>query len=269
MVATDDRSYDDKKEITTKFDSDKNDNNSMILSKHMFYKLTIVGIGGLVTAAFFIGFTVHSALYPPMYIPSPSTAPAESSTAATPVTVTNISIGNAPLLGSAEAKVTVVEFSDFQCPFCASFFSNTLSELKKEYIDTGKIKFYYKHYPLDFHQNAKVASVASECAKEQSKFWEYHNTLLGNQTLWETTTGNDTVKTFEGYAENLGLDSSRFKPCLDSMKYERTVDSDLQQGSIMGITGTPSFFVGMEGKYTLIEGAQPFESFKRAIDDVS
>jgi len=161
----------------------------------------------------------------------------------------------------------VVEFSDFQCPFCAIFFSNTLSQIKTEYVDTGKIRFVYKHFPIDFHQNAKIASVASECAKEQGKFWEYHDVLMANQTSWENLSGNDTKETFVKYAQSLGLDS-KFKPCLDSMKYERNVDMDLQQGSAMGVTGTPAFFIGNEGNYTLIEGAQPFTSFKQMIDGI-
>ena len=124
----------------------------------------------------------------------------------------------------------------------------------------------YKHFPLDFHQNAKIASVASECAKEQGKFWEYHDVLMANQTAWENLSGNNTTETFVKYAQNLGLDSMKFKPCLDSMKYERNVDMDLQQGSTMGVTGTPAFFIGTGGNFTLIEGALPFVSFKQVIE---
>jgi protein-disulfide isomerase len=255
---------DDSRNNTKNYDERKD--NSIIISRNSFYKLAIIGIIGLVTASFFIGYTLHSALYPPTIVST--TIPPDMSPPV-PITVTNISIGDAPLLGSEEAKVTVVEFSDFQCPFCASFFSNTLPEIKKHYIDTGKIKFYYKHYPLDFHQNAKIASVASECANEEGKFWDYHDILLANQTAWETISGNDTTKTLVSYAESLGLDSSKFESCLNSMKYERTVDSDLEQGYVMGVTGTPAFFIGTEGNYTLIEGAQPFESFRQAIDEVS
>ena len=251
---------------TKKFDSKDYNKDSITLSKHTFYKLAIIGIVGLVTAAFFIGYTVHSITHPAALIADVSTTPSEEPP--TPVTVSNISIGNAPTIGSDNAPITVVEFSDFQCPFCASFFSNTLSQIKTEYVDTGKIKFVYKHYPLDFHQNAKIAAVASECANEQGKFWEYHNVLLGNQSAWETLSGNDTVKTFVGYSESLGLDSNYFRDCLSSLKYERYVDSDLEEGSKLGVTGTPSFFVGKEGKYTLVEGAQPFESFRQTIDQL-
>ena len=251
---------------TKKIDSEDYKKDSITLSKCTFYKLAIIGVVGLVTAAFFIGYTVHSVTHPATLIADVSTTPSEEP--AKPVTVSNISISNAPTIGSDNAPITVVEFSDFQCPFCASFFSNTFSQIKTQYVDTGKIKFVYKHYPLDFHQNAKIASVASECAKEQGKFWEYHNVLLGNQSAWETHSGNDTVKTFVGYSEALGLDSNYFRNCLSSLKYERYVDSDLEEGSKLGVTGTPSFFVGKEGKYTLIEGAQPFESFRQAIDQL-
>jgi len=244
-----------------------NKDNTITLSKSTFYKLVVIGIIALMVAAFFGGYNLNSVVNPVTPVTVPSALPTDTGTSPPPVTVTNITLGDAPSLGSSEAKVTVVEFSDFQCPFCASFFSNTLSQIKKEYVDTGKIIFVYKHFPLDFHQNAKQAAVASECAKEEGKFWEYHNILLGNQTMWENLGGNDTTETFVKYAESLGLDTDNFKSCLDSMKYERNVDMDLQEGSTMGVTGTPAFFVGTEGKeYTLMEGAQPFASFKQAID---
>jgi len=245
---------------------EKNGEDSVTFPKCTFYKLAIIGVIGLMTAAFFIGYTVHSITHPTTMFVNESAVPAEMPS--TPVTVANITTSNAPMIGSENATVTVVEFSDFQCPFCASFFDNTLSQIKTEYVDTGKIKFIYKHYPLDFHQNAKVASVASECAKEEGKFWEYHNILLSNQTEWETLSGNETSEVFANYADTLGLDPNKFHTCLGSMKYERTVDSDLEEGSLLGVSGTPAFFIGTEGKYTLVEGAQPFEIFKQVIDDI-
>ncbi|HLD01366.1 MAG TPA: thioredoxin domain-containing protein [Patescibacteria group bacterium] len=93
--------------------------------------------------------------------------------------------GHLPFRGNEKAKVTVVEFSDFQCPFCKSFFDNALQEVKKQYIDTGKIAFFYRHYPLtQIHPNAQIAAEASECANEQGKFWEYHDLLFQNQDAW-------------------------------------------------------------------------------------
>lgn len=100
-----------------------------------------------------------------------------------------VSVGNGhlPLLGSEKAKVTVIEFSDFQCPFCKQMFTNALSQIKKEYIDSGKIKFYYRHLPLtSIHPNAMIAAEASECANEQGKFWEYHDMLFQTQDAWTT-----------------------------------------------------------------------------------
>jgi len=249
--------------------SANNKNNTITLSKSTFYKIVVIGIIALMVTAFFGGYNLHSVVNPVTPVIVPSALPADTTTTPPPVTVTNITLGNAPSLGSTEAKVILVEFVDFQCPFCASFFSNTLSQIKKEYVDTGKIRFVYKHYPLDLHQNAKMAAVASECAKDKGKFWEYHNILLGNQTTWEDLGGNDVIAAFIKYAQYLGLDADNFKSCLDSMKYERNVDMDLQQGSMMGVTGTPTFFVGTEGKnFTPIKGAQPFTSFKQVIDGI-
>ncbi|HJR84102.1 MAG TPA: DsbA family protein [Nitrososphaeraceae archaeon] len=240
---------------------------TLTLARSTFYKLAIIGIIALMVSAFLAGYSLHSLLYPSVLEVTPGGIP--SATEITePITVTNITLGESPAIGSLDANLTMVEFSDFQCPFCASFFSNTLSQIKTEYIDTGKIKFVYKHYPLGIHQNAKTASVASECAKEQGMFWEYHDLLLGNQTAWETLSGNDTSAALIKYAESIGLDTTKFKPCLDSMRYERNVDADVQEGDLKSVTGTPSFFIGSEGNYILIEGAQPFESFKQVIDDL-
>lgn len=97
----------------------------------------------------------------------------------------NVSKGNLPVLGSSDAKITIIEFSDFQCPFCESFFMSTYPELKKNYIDTGKVQFAFRHYPLtSIHPNAQKAHEAAECANEQGKFWEYHDKLFQTQAVW-------------------------------------------------------------------------------------
>ena len=113
----------------------------------------------------------------------------------TPVIRTDITPGKLPMLGNKDAKVTMVEWSDFQCPYCEQFFTSALGQIKKEYIDTGKAKLYFRQYPLSFHPNAQKAAEASECANEQGKFWAYHDQLFQNQAGWENLPQSTTSTT--------------------------------------------------------------------------
>lgn len=162
-------------------------------------------------------------------------------------------------IGNENAKVVVIEFSDFQCPFCKRFRDQTFDSIKKEYIDSGKVKFVYRDFPLDsIHPNARGAAIAAECADEQEKFWEYHDLLFEKQAEWAGVGGS----LFKQYANELGLDSGKFNNCIDSNKYDDEVNKDLADGSQAGITGTPGFIINGQ----LLSGAQPFASFKAAID---
>ena len=143
-----------------------------------------------------------------------------------------------------------------ECPFCARFYEQTLPQLTKEYIDTGKVKLVYRDFPLSFHANAQKAAEASECAHEQGKFWEMHDKLFGSGVVGGTTT-------FKLYAKDLGLDQAKFDNCLDSGKYVNEISKDLQDGSKYGVSGTPGFFVN---GVPLI-GAQPFEAFRAIIEE--
>lgn len=160
------------------------------------------------------------------------------------------------IAGKESAKVKIVEFSDFECPFCSRFYSDTLGQIKKEYADNGKIAFYYRHFPLySIHKDAENAALASECAREQGKFVPMHDKIFENQ---QTITASDLKK----YAQSLGLNTSKFNSCLDDKKYKNNVDRDVQLGSQLGVTGTPAFFVNGQR----ISGAVPFTSFKTVID---
>jgi protein-disulfide isomerase len=164
--------------------------------------------------------------------------------------------GDSPMLGNKNAKVTIVEFSDFQCPFCKQFADATFPQIKKDYIDTGKVKFIYRHYPLRaIHPEAYRAALSSECAKEQGKFWEFHDEDYKNQTTL-------SVDAFKQFAQTIGLNTSKFNTCLDSEKYKKVVEEDEALGNGVGVNGTPAFFVN--GK--LISGALPYDSFKTVID---
>lgn len=175
-----------------------------------------------------------------------------------------VETGHLPPLGDENAPVTLIEFSDFQCPFCRSFYTGAFQQLKKDYIDTGKVKFYYRHFPLPatLHPMAVASGIASECANEQGKFWEYHDKMFdeqqkqGNQTITYT---NDDLKK---WAADLGLNTGQFDTCLDSEKYKDQVNKDLNDGSAIGVNSTPSFYIN--GRELI--GAQPYETFKQVID---
>lgn len=157
--------------------------------------------------------------------------------------------------GNPDAPVTIVEFSDFECPFCAAFYQNTLPQIEENYIKTGKVKLVFRDFPLPFHANAQKAAEAAECAGEQGKFWEMHDIIFDNQT---TISAAD----LKNYAINLNLNSIQFNDCLDSGKYADEVGKDMNDGSAAGVTGTPTFFINGEK----LVGAQPFSVFEEILD---
>ena len=179
----------------------------------------------------------------------------------------DVSLDDDPVKGNPDAPITIIEFSDFQCPFCSKFYAQTLPQIEKNYIDTGKVKLVYRDLPLAFHSNAKPASIAAECADEQGKFWEYHDVLFENQASWQGL-GPDARNTeFSTYASDMGLNLASFDSCVNSVKTASEVTADSLDAAKYGATGTPTFFIGNEkdGFIKLI-GAQPYASFQKAID---
>jgi len=166
-----------------------------------------------------------------------------------------VSADDDPVKGDKNAPVTIIEFSDFQCPYCGRFYLQTLPKIEENYIKAGKVKFVYRDYPLSFHQFAQKAAEASECADEQGKFWEYHNKIFENQQLL-------SIENLKKWALDLGLDKNKFDTCLDLGKYEGETKKDFQDGAAAGVTGTPAFFING----ILVEGAHPFETFKAIIE---
>lgn len=166
-----------------------------------------------------------------------------------------------PFEGEADAPVTLVEFSDFECPYCSKFFRETLPQIKENYIKTGKVRLVYRDFPIEKHAGAIPAALSAECANNQEKFWEMHNMIFEKQIEW---TGNpDTSKIFEGYAKNLGLDMTAYGECIKSPETLAEVRKDLLDGATMGINGTPGFF--LNGR--IISGAMPYEQvFKKILD---
>ena len=166
-----------------------------------------------------------------------------------------VSADDDPVQGPKNAPVTIVEFSDYQCPYCGRFYTQTLPLIEENYIKTGKVKLVFRDFPLSFHQYAQKASEASECAHEQGKFWEYHNMLFENQQSL-------SVENLKQYAKNLGLDTAKFNSCLDSGKMASEVQKDFKDGQSYGVDGTPAFFVND----VLLVGAQPFSAFQQIIE---
>jgi protein-disulfide isomerase len=175
---------------------------------------------------------------------------------ATPPTVVQVSVpDDAPRWGPEDAPVTIVEFSDFQCPYCARFVSQTYPQIKQNY--EGKIRFVFLNFPLPatMHPNAQKAAEASECADDQGKFWEYHDLLFANQSALDAAS-------LKSYAAQLGLDTATFNQCLDGGEKTAEVQKDSQDARSYGVGGTPAFFIN--GR--LVSGAQPFSVFQQAID---
>ena len=168
-----------------------------------------------------------------------------------------------PVLGKKDAPVTVVEYTDYQCSFCQRFHVATFPELKKNFIDTGKIRFYSRDMPLDFHQNALKAAEAARCAGDQNQFWTLRDLLVANASQLDPAA-------VQGYVGKLAMDQTAFKSCMNSNKYAPVVRANLDEAARIGLEGTPSFVVGKstpEGVTgALVVGAQPYSVFEKEIN---
>ena len=160
-----------------------------------------------------------------------------------------------PYLGKNDAPVTIVEFSDYQCPYCGRFYAETLPQIKSQYIDTGKVKLVFRDFPLSFHPEALPAASAANCANEQGKFWEYHNQVFENQQTMNAAS-------YKQWAEELSLDVAKWEACTKDAKVRAEIQKDFNDGAAAGVQGTPAFIVN--GK--VISGAQPFTVFSQVIE---
>lgn len=178
-----------------------------------------------------------------------------------------IKVADDPAKGSKDAKVTLIEFTDYQCPFCSRHTKATLPQLEKDFIKTGKIRYVLRDFPLAaIHPLAAKAHEAAHCAGEQGNYWEMHDQLFANQKALQADKLPD-------YAKAAGVsDASAFQACLDGGKYEARTTASLKEGSEVGVRGTPSFLLGhTEANGTvkavqLIRGAQPFPVFQQHIN---
>ena len=181
-----------------------------------------------------------------------------------------ISVDGVPFKGDKNARLTLVEFSEFQCPFCGRHVRETYPQLDKEYIQTGKVKYFFRDLPLEsIHKNAFKASEAAHCAGEQGKFWEMHDRLFANQNSIE-------LAMLAGHAQAIGVDANKFQACLDSGKYSVEIRKNIAEANKYGITGTPTFVIGLTQPndpktikvLKVIRGAQNISAFKEALDSL-
>ena len=166
-------------------------------------------------------------------------------------------------MGRDDAPVTMVEFTDYQCPFCRRFESESFAQLKKDYIDTGKVRFVSRDLPLEFHPNAPGAATAARCAGDQHKFWEMHDAIMQDTS---TDLSPDAVLK---YAQKVNLDIASFKTCVDDKRYVAAIQKDTADAGLLGISGTPSFVIGKTATDQIdgvrIVGAVPYSVFDSTI----
>tara|TARA_Y100000310_G_scaffold332141_1_gene407152 strand:+ start:1120 stop:2127 length:1008 start_codon:yes stop_codon:yes gene_type:complete len=188
----------------------------------------------------------------------PGVQPTPTPTPTQPTTIVDVSEDDDAVKGDSNAKVTIIEFSDYECPFCGRHFTQTLPQIISEYVDTGKVRIVYRDFPLGFHQNAQKAAEATECVGEEgdNKYWEYHDILFNNQNALD-------VASLKKYAGEVGVDIEKFNNCLDSGQMTSEVQKDMADGQAAGVSGTPGFLIN--GR--LVSGAQPFSAFKQIIDE--
>lgn len=162
--------------------------------------------------------------------------------------------------GDPNAQIVMVEFTDYQCPYCKRHFDETDALIQANYVDTGKVKYVTRDLPLTFHPNAHPAAQAARCAGDQGKYWEMHDKLFEDQSTW---TVGDPASAFSSYASELGLNVGTFDSCYSSGKYQQVVDDDAALAARVGATGTPTFLIN--GKF--IVGAQPYASFEAMLNE--
>jgi len=169
-------------------------------------------------------------------------------------------------MGDAKAPLVIVEYTDFQCPFCQQFHNQAFAQIKANYIDTGKVRFISRDFPLDFHENARRAATAGRCAAEQGKYWEMRHVMIVNADQLK-------AENLATYAGNIKMDVPKFKACLDNPdKFKAQIDKEIAEGGVAGVTGTPTFVIGriendkIEG--VRFVGAQPYSNFDAKIQEM-
>lgn len=243
------------------------------VKKSTYGKIIIGIIISVAVAAFFGGYFVGT-----QNVPKLDDTPSESlvvkdfrdvipSQAPEDTRKLSIDLDDDPVKGNPDAQITLVEFSDFQCPFCARFYEQTLPSIEENFVNTGKVKIVFRDFPIpNIHPNALSAHVAAECANIQGKFWQYHDILFSRQQEWNKLENPQAIEKFSTYAQELDMDPS-FNSCMQSQQPLAEISHDMEDAKKYGSTGTPSFFVGNEKLgFVKIEGAKPYEVFSNLIN---
>jgi len=175
-----------------------------------------------------------------------------------------IGIDDDPQLGASNAKVTIIEFGDYQCPSCRAFWRDTLPRIKKDYVDTGKVRIVFRDFPItEIHPEATVAAIAADCAGDHGKYFEFHDKVFREQDR----RGRDIVRfkaaDLKRWAADIGIAAAAFNECVDTERHKAEVEKDHKDGADVGINGTPVFFIN--GR--LIAGAHPFATFQKVIEE--
>ncbi len=182
-----------------------------------------------------------------------------------PAPVTSVSVRGEMFRGDSAARVAIIEYADFECPYCGEYERKAFPQILSDYIETGKVKYFYRDLPLEMHARALPAARAARCAGEQGKFWEMHDSLFAKQNALSAPALVDRAQT-------LGLDKEKFTECQSSEKYTADIQKSISDAQKMGISGTPTFFLGVvgpDGDVTIekrLQGAAPFDVFKTEID---
>lgn len=179
-----------------------------------------------------------------------------------------LSLNGEKFKGNPDAYLAIVEYSDFQCPFCGAYAHDAYPQIEANYIKTGKVRYFFRDFPLPIHPNAFQAAQAARCAGEQNKFWEMHDRLFDNQ---KALSPSDLPQ----HAQAVGLDVTKFNQCLASGKYTEEIRKSVAQGERIGVNGTPIFIIGTIGPkgeqlkvQKVLLGAKPYESFKTTLDEL-
>jgi protein-disulfide isomerase len=178
--------------------------------------------------------------------------------------VAEVTVDDDPVLGNPDAPVTIIEFSDYQCPFCRVFWKDTLPLIIGEYVADGRVKIVYRDFPLSSHPMAIPYAEAAECAGDQDRYWEMHDIIFGEQEkLADGLIESLTIEDLSNATEALEMDKEEFDTCMEEHKYLDEIRKDFEDGDAAGVTGTPSFFINGER----VVGALPFEAFQTIIEE--
>ena len=209
---------------------------------------------------YFLAIPAIAAIIAAYYLLAPNETPQEEK-----ITTQSLIQNGSPIMGNPNAPITIVEWGDYQCTFCYKFHQSSKDALIEEYVNTGRINFVFRDFPLN-GSDSVLAAQASYCADDQGKYWEYHDEIYKN---WAgERTGWVTRQSLDQFANTVGLDLIQFSKCLDDKKYQQRVLENEKFGVKIGIKATPSFLIFNNEKITKVEGNQPFSVFRQVIDTI-